>query len=184
MYMYVAQSVEGKKALGRKALKSLSPALKLVLCLLSVCTVYVFSVSVHVHVHACNLFSDFSSTAFTPELIGCKKVIVSVPQLMQLLPVQCIRATCSQPVTVKEQYRGCGLLFHFSCGAGHSYTWSSSGEHLNADGIAVHANNLLLAASCLLSGNSFSKIERMFNFMGLQCISEQMYYRHVTMKKC
>ena len=124
------------------------------------------------------LFADFSASAITPELLECSKVIVSVPQLLQLVPSQCIRYNCFKPIVIKEQYKGCVLLLNISCEAGHCYTWSSSGEHLNAAGIALHGNNLLLAAVCLLSGNSYSKIYRMFQFMGLHCFSEQMYYRY------
>ena len=122
---------------------------------------------------------DFAVAAPTAELLRCSKVIVSVPQLLQLAPSKCNQLNCFQPVTVKEQYKGSVLLLSFSCGAGHSYSWASSGVHLNTEGVPLHANNLLLATSCLLSGNSYSKVERMFKFMGLHCFSEQMYYRYM-----
>ena len=38
-------------------------------------------------------------------------------------------------------------------------------------------NNLFIAASCLLSGNSFSKISQMLDFMHVKRFSENMYYR-------
>ena len=48
-----------------------------------------------------------------------------------------------------------------------TYSWSSSDEHLDKRGYSVHSNNLLLGAACLLSGNCFSKVSRMLEFMGV-----------------
>ena len=99
---------------------------------------------------------------------------------MQLVPAECLKTDCSLPVTTKLLYRGCGVLLRFTCSIGHNYTWSSSAEHLNAAGNSVHGSNLLLAAACLLSGNSFTKLKRMFKFMGLKLFSDHMYYRYFT----
>lgn len=100
------------------------------------------------------------------------KVVVSMSQLLQQLCVFKKVAICL--LTAREQYRGCGVVVHLTC---HSFSWGSSPEHLNHKASAIHSNNLLLAASLLLSGNSFVKIQLMFNCMGLKMISKDMYYR-------
>jgi len=41
----------------------------------------------------------------------------------------------------------------------------------------MYANNLQAAASILLSGNNFTKIERMFSFLGLSFMSDSTFYR-------
>lgn len=83
------------------------------------------------------------------------KVVVSMPQLLQLIPTLSLQeGYLIFPLNDREQYRGCGVLVHFSCTAGNSSSWSSSPDHLNHEESAIHSNNLLLAASLLLLGNS------------------------------
>ena len=79
------------------------------------------------------------------------KVVVSMPQLMQLIPPMCLQKGCLLPLNARTDYRGCGVLVHLTYNAGHRFVWSSSPEHLNHDRSAIHSNNLLLAASLLLS---------------------------------
>ena len=110
-------------------------------------------------------------------MISCKKVIVSVPQLLQLAPSKCLLPNCLSPLSCKTQFKGCGLLLHFSCTMGHTYSWTSSAEHLDKAGNSVHSNNLLLGVSCLLSGNSFTMIAKMLRFMGVKVFSNHMFYR-------
>ena len=100
-----------------------------------------------------------------------------MPQLRQLIPTVCLREGCLLSLTAREEYRGCGVLVHPSCTAGHRFAWISSPRHLNCELSAIHSNNLLLASSLLLSGNSFAKIQLMFKFMGLKMISKDMFYR-------
>ena len=69
------------------------------------------------------------------------------------------------------------MYLHFRCGQGHSYSWSSSDEHLDKRGNSIQSNNLVVAASCLLSGNSFSKLLQMLDFMRMKIFSESMFYR-------
>ena len=121
--------------------------------------------------------AGFSATANVDSIIDSVKVVVSMQQLMQLIPSVCLRENCHLPLKACEEYRGCGVLIHLTCVAGHSFTWSSSPAHVNREGSVIYGNNLLLASSLLLSGNSFAKVQLMFRFLGLKMISKVMYYR-------
>ena len=65
------------------------------------------------------------------------------------------------------QYHFVGITF---CSEGHKYRFCS--YQVND----VYANNLQVAACILLSGNQFSKIERLANFLNLEFISSSTYY--------
>ena len=128
----------------------------------------------HVNVHAV-----YTTDAPTAALIGDPKVIVSMPQLMQLAPRVCVMTHCLERVTLRNEYKGCGVLVHMNCSAGHHYTWSSSPQHVDCRGRAVYSNNLLFSSACVVSGSSVSKIQLMFDFMGLKTITSAMHYRYV-----
>ena len=98
---------------------------------------------------------------------------------MQLAPRVCVVTDCSELVTVRNEYKGCGVLVHMNCSAGHRYTWSSSPQHVDSRGRAIYSNNLLLSCAYIVSGNSFSKLRLMFKFMGLKFITSTMHYRYV-----
>ena len=55
---------------------------------------------------------------------------------------------------------------------GHKGTFSSSRD-LND----IYSNNLHLAASIMVSGNNFAKVEKMANFLRLSFISDSTFYR-------
>ena len=99
---------------------------------------------------------------------------MSMPQLLQLVPSKCIHPSCALPLS---QFRGCSVYLHFRCDQGHTYSWSSSNEHLDKRGNSIQSNNLLVAASCLLSGNSFSKISQMLDAY------EDLFRKHVLQVK-
>ena len=125
----------------------------------------------------CTTLSYFTPIHATEAaLIGDPKVVVSIPQLMQLAPRVCVVTDCSELVTVRNEYKGCGVLVHMNCSAGHRYTWSSSPQHVDSRGRAIYSNNLLLSCA---SGNSFSKLRLMFKFMGLKFITSTMHCRYV-----
>ena len=118
----------------------------------------------------------FSMSSPTLVSIQGDKVIVSMPQLLQLVPSTCLHP-CTSKLSHSIQFRGCGVYLHFRCDQGHTYSWSSSDEHLDKRGYSVHSNDLLLAGACLLSGNCFSKVSQMLEFMGIKTFSENLYYR-------
>ena len=106
------------------------------------------------------------------KLIQGTKIICSVDRLLDLLTGQHCKC-CSALVSVtKHVIQGCTLIAWFTCLNGHKSKWSSSYDYCG-----VWANNLQLAASIILSGNNFTKIELMAKFFNLQFISSSTYYR-------
>lgn len=85
-------------------------------------------------------------------ILDSVKVVVSMPQLMQLIPPMCLQKGCLLPLSARTDYRGCGVLVHLTCNAGHRFVWSSSPEHLNHDRSAIHSNNLLFGSLSTLVG--------------------------------
>ena len=95
-----------------------------------------------------------------------RQVIVSVHKLLQLFPKVCCRQECYAVTEVTTAVCGCCISVTVTCNVGHNSTWQSSDQHSNITG-TIFSNNLLLAASILFSGNSFSKISHMFDIMPL-----------------
>ena len=137
---------------------------------------------IHAHVHCVLMCIVFHSAKFhtsSPPAFsaGCEKVIVSVSQLLQLLPPRCYNEECRAALSTQQQYKGGVLVLSFSCSVGHRYTWPSSAESVSASGNRIHTNNILLAAACVLSGNSFEKLKQLFKFLGLVTITNRTFYR-------
>ena len=87
------------------------------------------------------IVAGFSATANVDSSV---KVVVSMQQLMQLIPSVCLRENCHLLLEAREEY---SVLIHLTCVAGHRFTWSSSPAHVNHEGSAIYGNNLLLASS-------------------------------------
>ena len=122
----------------------------------------------------------FPSVVTPCAAVAATKVIVSVPQLLQLVPKICHVKKCSGSVTIHERYIGATLALTVTCSSGHSYAWYSSPQHVDKGGSRVFYNNILLAA-CILSGNAHDKILRMMHFMGLKCIAISTFYRYQSL---
>ena len=86
------------------------------------------------------------------------KVIVSFSQLQQLIPTVCVSQGCGATLSVSKRFRGCGVVISMKCNKGHTFIWGSSPEHLDVRNQTIYSNNLLMAAACLTSGNSYAKI--------------------------
>jgi len=71
----------------------------------------------------------------------------------------------------KHHLIGPTVVINWTCTHGHKGKFSSS-KDIND----MYANNLQVAASILLSGNNFSKIERMCSFLGLSFFSDSTFY--------
>ena len=112
------------------------------------------------------------------DMINCDKVVVSLPQLLQLIPSRCQHTGCCENVTTSNRFTGCCLTITISCSTGHSFIWSSSAEHINASGVPIFSNNLLLSASLLFSGNAYNKIQQMFSCFRLHFPNPSMFYRY------
>ena len=120
--------------------------------------------------------THFSTKCPPLSTITDTKVIVTVPQLLQLIPDTCYICNCSAPLSLSHRFRGCSIVITLQCKNDHEYLWSSSPQLINSAGYAVHSNNLVLACGMLCSGNTFAKVKRMMDFIGLKCISQATYY--------
>ena len=149
-------------------------------CIYMYTYVYVY---IHLHVHIFFLARTplYPSVVSPCVAIAATKVIVSVPQLLQLVPKICLVKKCSGSVTIHQQFVGATLVLIISCSSGHSYVWYSSPQHLNKVGYRVFYNNVLVAASVLLSGNAYDKIVRMMKFMGVKCMTNSSFYRYQSL---
>lgn len=101
------------------------------------------------------------------------KVICSLDLLLQEFAGQCRRPGCCQKTTVDHKLVGTSATVYGKCPLGHKGRFSTS--EFDGNGMAV--NNLQAAASALLSGNNFAKIEQFAKFLGLSFISSSTFYR-------
>lgn len=105
-------------------------------------------------------------------LVGQTKVICSLDLLLDLFK-RCQHPGCTKDAVIKKKYlNGPTVVVKWSCSMGHKGTFSSSRD-LND----IYSNNLQLAASIMVSGNNFAKVEKMANFLGLSFISDSTFYR-------
>ena len=105
-------------------------------------------------------------------LVGQTKVICSLDLLLDLFK-RCQHPGCTKDAVIKKKYlNGPTVVIKWSCSMGHKGTFSSSRD-LND----IYSNNLQLAASIMVSGNNFAKVEKMANFLGLSFISDSTFYR-------
>lgn len=109
------------------------------------------------------------------ELSRTAKVLVTVDKIKELISDSC--KTCSSPVSIRETKSGAVLILHWNCDSGHSGTWASSEVLTEKKGQKVYANSVQVAAAVLLSGNNYQKINLLAKFLGLQFISETLFYR-------
>lgn len=104
-------------------------------------------------------------------LVRETKVICSLDLLLELFKT-CHHSGCGQPLTPKHHLVGPTVIINWTCPHGHTGKFSSS-KDINE----MYTNNLQVAASILLSGNNFTKIERMCSFLGLSFISNSTFFR-------
>ena len=122
----------------------------------------------------------FPSIVSPCEAIAATKIIVSLPQLLQLVPKVCRVKNCLGSVSIQHQFVGATVVLTMACSSGHRYTWYSSPQHVNKVGSRIFYNNVLLAAAVLLSGNAHDKIVRMMKFLGLKCVMRLSIVRPTT----
>ena len=123
----------------------------------------------------------FPSIVSPCEAIAATKIIVSLPQLLQLVPKVCRVKNCLGSVSIQHQFVGATVVLTMACSSGHRYTWYSSPQHVNKVGSRIFYNNVLLAAAVLLSGNAHDKIVRMMKFLGLKCVTNSTFYRYQSL---
>jgi hypothetical protein len=101
-----------------------------------------------------------------------KKFVCSVDILLAALQARCQTPGCTALPTVKHHLVGITLIVNCTCPSEHTYRFCSS--HLVND---IYSNNLQAAASVILSGSNFAKVERMAKFLNLEFLSKSTYYR-------
>lgn len=100
-----------------------------------------------------------------------RKVICTLDLLLDVFKT-CQKPGCKNDCTVKYHLLGPSVVINWTCSSGHKGRFESS-----RDVNELKSNNLQTAASILLSGNNFAKIEKMAKFLGLSFISESTFYR-------
>ena len=108
------------------------------------------------------------------EMVKERKFVCSLSLLLQIFEARCQTPGCVNAPTISYRFV-CGSLFIDSlCSSGHKHRFCSS--HQLGEG--VHVNSLQAAASILLSGNNYAKIQRLANFYGLAFLSKSTFYRY------
>ena len=122
----------------------------------------------------------FINLVSTEDMVKCKKVVVNISNLLILAQQKCHRPDCSEMITsCTPTVTGCSIKLLMICKARHFMEWYSCLQLTSVAGGTIPANNLLEAASILLSGNHYAKIfmkNRIFNVHG---ISESTFYRYM-----
>jgi hypothetical protein len=108
------------------------------------------------------------------QMVKESKFVCSLALLLQIFQARCQTPGCVNAPTVSYRLVCASLLVDSVCSSGHKHRFCSSHEL----GEGVYANSLQAAASILLSGNNFAKIERMANFYGLAFLSKSTFYRY------
>ena len=81
----------------------------------------------------------FSSFCASPlDALKVVKVVVSVSQLLQLVPNVCPLDKCSKTVVVNQTYVGATLLLTITCTAHHNFTRCSSPRHYDQANIPLY----------------------------------------------
>lgn len=108
------------------------------------------------------------------EMVKETKFVCSLALLLQIFKARCQTPGCVNTPTVNYRFICASLFVNSVCSSGHKHVFCSSHEL----GEGVYANSLQAAASILLSGNNFAKIERMAKFYGLAFLSKSTFYRY------
>lgn len=104
-------------------------------------------------------------------LVQQVKVICSLDLLLAVFK-KCQHPGCTNGTTSNHHIIGTTAVIKWCCTSGHKGTFSPS-KDLNE----IYSNNLQVAASIMLSGNNFAKVEKLANFLGLSFISDSTFYR-------
>ena len=120
----------------------------------------------------------FSVSNEFEDLVKCKKVLVNIPNLLALAQQKCHRPDCSEVITTcTPTVTGCSIKLVMTCKAKHFMEWYSCPQVKSAVCGVIPANNLLEAASILLSGSHYAKVFMKIRILNAYCISESTYYR-------
>jgi hypothetical protein len=106
------------------------------------------------------------------KMVNEQKFICSLGMLISVFQSRCQTRGCCKVPKVTHHFVGTTVVINCSCSSGHKIRFCSSHE-VNG----IYANNLLAAASIMLSGNNYGKVKRMANFYGLSFLSKSSYHR-------
>ena len=104
------------------------------------------------------------------------RVLCSIQKIIELLGTKCRTAGCNRICHFNYNLLGCCLTIQGLCSNGHAFTWRSSDSQVNKSGSRIFEDNLLVASFILLSGNNFSKVEKMFHFLGVKMLSRTTFH--------
>lgn len=108
------------------------------------------------------------------EMVKENKFVCSLGLLLQIFEARCQTPGCVNAPTISYRFVCGSLIIDSSCSSNHKHRFCSSHEL----GEGVYVNSQQAAASILLSGNNFAKIERMADFYGLAFLSKSTFYRY------
>lgn len=97
---------------------------------------------------------------------------------MQLASGKCQEAHCEANRGVSYEVNISCMQLSGVCPNGHRFYWSSSNYHINKNKVQMFESNLLLASVVVFSGNSYTKVKRMFDLMRLAIISPTTFYNY------
>ena len=116
--------------------------------------------------------SDFASHVYR------ERMICDVKEILDLFNRNCQQEGCHgkcKVVNVKSE--GGVLIVARSCSDGHAGVWESSSVMSVKRGQKVYAATVLLAASVVVSGNNFDKLEMFMKFLNVGFLSENTFSR-------
>ena len=105
------------------------------------------------------------------------KFMVFLSQLMLLFQF-CPSCQSPNPL-IETSVRGTKVIVYTHCGSPSckqkEFVWHSQP---NIEGTKLAAGDFLLSFAILLAGTSISKVQRVFNHMGMACISLSTFFTH------
>lgn len=110
--------------------------------------------------------------------IKCKRVICSLHKLLQLAGGVCNVNNCGSNRVIDYKTSGCCITIFGTCTNGHPFHWESSDLLYSEDRRKVYLYNLHFAATLVLSGNHYKKIEMLARFYGLQILCSSSFYAY------
>ena len=102
------------------------------------------------------------------------KVLVTANKIKELISEIC--HVCGSAISLQHTMSGTVLMLDWNCDNGHLGNWASSDVLTVKNHHKVYVNNIQLAAAILLSGNNFQKFSLLFKFLGLEIMSETLFY--------
>ncbi|CAB3983503.1 Hypothetical predicted protein [Paramuricea clavata] len=101
------------------------------------------------------------------------KFVCSLNLLLGAFQARCQTPGCTALPNIRHHFVGVTLIVNCVCSSGHKYRFCSSNQVND-----IYANDLQAAASLILSGSNYAKVERMAKFLNLQFLSKTTYYRY------